>query len=220
MEETRLDKTYNAVRILIKDQKVQSLKMKDLEKKIDLNEKYIIKLEKTLNEEKKETDKRFDSAIDRFENVEKVIEEHTETKDEIEEKASDIKKKLNLVNESLEKINLEIAELENKKNYGEVVVDFDTTDSDNKKEQTDIKQCRFDRVGFCYKGKDECEFLHVEETCEIYLENGYCNKVKCVKRHPRKCFYCERGYCRNEEDCRYLHRTTKPTRQCEKCKKT
>ena len=110
--------------------------------------------------------------------------------------------------------------MENKKNYGEVVVDFDTTDSDNKKEQTDIKQCRFDRVGFCYKGKDECEFLHVEETCEIYLENGYCNKVKCVKRHPRKCFYYERGYCRNEEDCRYLQRTTKPTRQCEKCKKT
>ena len=94
MEETRLDKTYNAVRILIKDQKVQSLKMKDLEKKTDLNEKYIIKLEKTLNEEKKETDKRFDSAIDRFENVENVIEEHTETKDEIEEKASDIKKEI------------------------------------------------------------------------------------------------------------------------------
>ena len=64
--------------------------MRDLEKKIDLNEKYIIKLEKTLNEEKKETDKRFDSAIHRFENVEKVIEEHSETVDEIEEKASDI----------------------------------------------------------------------------------------------------------------------------------
>ena len=217
MEETKLDKTYNAVRILIKEQKVQSIKITEMEKKLNLNEKFICKLEKALNEEKKETDKRFDTAIDRFENLDTIVEEHTETVDEIEEKACDLKKKIDLVNESLEKINLEIAELE-KKNINEdnkVAVDCDAIDKND--DRAEIRQCRFDRVGYCYKGKDECEFLHVEETCEIYSQSGYCNKVKCIRRHPRKCFYYEGGFCRRSDDCRYLHRTTKATRQCKKC---
>ena len=134
-----------------------------MEKKINSNEKLICKLEKALNEEKKETDKRFDTAIDRFENLDTLVEEHTETVDEIEEKACDLKKKIDLVNQSLEKINLEIAELEKKKiiEDKEVTVDCDTID--NNDDRAEIRHCRVDRVVFCYKGKDECEFCTLKK---------------------------------------------------------
>ena len=69
MDETKLEKVYNAVRILMKEQKVNSLKMTEMEKKLDANEKYISKLEKDLDEEKKETDKRFDSVLDNNNNL-------------------------------------------------------------------------------------------------------------------------------------------------------
>ena len=72
MEETKFDKVYNAVRILIKEQKVHSTKIAEIEKKLDLNEKYISKLEKDLNE-KDETDKIFELDKQRLDNLIKKI---------------------------------------------------------------------------------------------------------------------------------------------------
>ena len=141
------DKVYNAVRIIFKEQKQKSLKISELEKRIETNDK-------ALNEEKDQTDKRFDSAIDRFENV------------DIEEKNCDITNKLSCIEELLKKVNEEIEELEKKV---------------EKDDKNDIKQCRFDRVGFCNKGVDQCNFVHVPETCNFYLQHGYCNKVVCSK---------------------------------------
>ena len=46
---------------------------------------------KNLDKEEKETDIRFDSVLDRFENLGNVIEEHTDEIEEIEEKACDLK---------------------------------------------------------------------------------------------------------------------------------
>ena len=217
MDETKMEKFYNAVRILMKEQKVNSLKMTEMEKKLDANEKYISKLEKDLDEEKKETDKRFDSVLDRFESLGNVIEEHTDGIEEIEEKVSDLKNKLEQINGSLERINVEISKLESKEKHEEKVVNCDTFDDEVKNDNEEIKQCRFDRVGYCFKGKDECNFLHVEETCELYLQNGYCNKITCIRRHPRECYFYERGFCRRNGDCSYLHRSRKNLRQCDKC---
>ena len=159
MDEKTFDKVYNAVRILIKEQKQQSLKISELEKRIETHDK-------AFHEEKDQTDKRFDSAIDRFENVDKIVEEHIDTIADIEEKNSDITKKLSCIEELLKKANEEIKELEKKV---------------EKDDKNDIKQCRFDRVGFCNKGVDQCNFVHVPETCNFYLQHGYCNKVVCSK---------------------------------------
>ena len=74
------------------------------------------------------------------------------------------------INDSLKKINVEIAELESKENHKEKIADSNTIDDgDNDKEE--IKQCRFDRVGVCLVRKDKCKFLDGEETCcELYLD--------------------------------------------------
>ena len=217
MDETKLEKVCNAVRILIKDQKVQSNKMKEMEKKLEANQKYICKLEKDLNAEKKETDKRFDCVIERFDTLDKVVEEHTDGIDEIEEKVVDLKNKLTHINESLEKINNEIAVLESKKNAEKLKVTLECDIDDGQKDKEEIKQCRFDRVGFCYKGKDNCAFLHVEETCDFYLQHGYCNKASCIRRHPRECYFYRRGFCGRKSDCSYLHKPRKESRQCDRC---
>ena len=63
MDKTKFEKFYNAVRILIIEQKVQSKKISELENKINITGNF----NQDLNDEKKETDKRFDSVIDRFE---------------------------------------------------------------------------------------------------------------------------------------------------------
>ena len=67
-----------------------------------------MKLEKAVYDEKDETDKRFDFVIDRFDNLDTVVEEQTDTIDEIEKQAGEITKKLNTVNETLEIVDAEI----------------------------------------------------------------------------------------------------------------
>ena len=114
MDEKTFDKVYNAVRILIKEQKQQSLKIAELEKRIEINGKLHKQIDKALNEEKGQIDKRFDSAIDRFENVDKIVEEHIDTIADIEEKNCDIPKKLTCIEELLKKVNEEIEVLEKK----------------------------------------------------------------------------------------------------------
>ena len=67
-----------------------------------------MKLEKAVYDEKDETDKRFDFVIDRFDNLDTLVEEQTDTIDEIEKQAGEITKKLNTVNETLEIVDAEI----------------------------------------------------------------------------------------------------------------
>ena len=200
MDEKTLDKVYNAVRILIKEQKQQSLKILELEKKIETNGKFMKQIDEALSEEKDQIDKRFDSVIDRFDNIDNLVVENVDTIADLEEKNNNITKRLTFIEEMLKKVNGEIEELEKK-----------VEDKNN------IKQCRFDRVGFCMKGPDQCNFFHAQETCDPYLRHGYCNRVACYKRHPRKCIYFERGYCKWNEDCRYFHESRMIQNQCENC---
>ena len=65
----------------------------------------------------------------------------------------------------------------------------------------------------------KCNFLHIEETCPFYIRNGYCNKVACKTRHPKNCYFFEKGFCKWAEDCRYNHRQSIQTKQCDKCGK-
>ena len=220
MEATKFEKVYNAVRILIKEQKVHAIKIAELENKLDEKEKNILKLEKALHDEKDETDKRFDSVIDRFAILDYVVEEHTDTIDEIEKKADDISSKLNAINVSLKEIDKEIKELESKRTSDQKELENandDSVENDTANCDDEIRQCWFDRVGYCNKGRDKCKFMHIEETCEFYTQNGYCNKVRCKKRHPRRCYYDQTGSCIRNEECRYLQIAKKQIQKCSNC---
>ena len=80
-------------------------------------------------------------------------------------------------------------------------------------EESDVKQCLFDRKGFC-KAQSNCKFFHAENICEIYLTNKVCWKVKCRKRHPKVCRYFTRGNCYRGETCSYLHETNDNSCNC------
>ena len=85
---------------------------------------------------------------------------------------------------------------------------------DNEAHEESIKKCKFDNLGFC-KANISCKFYHADKECEFYLNNGYCNKMLCRGRHPRKCYFFDRRYCFRGESCRYLHGQTSWCNRCE-----
>ena len=92
MEDKSFAKIFNAVQTLIRDNKIHSARILELQTKIDKNEEVSKRVEKALNDEKEQIDKRFDSATDRFDNIDNIVEEHIENIDEIESKSLDITK--------------------------------------------------------------------------------------------------------------------------------
>ena len=60
------------------------------------------------------------------------------------------------------------------------------------------------------------QLLSFTSTCGPYLEKGYCNKLVCRKRHPKRCSYFDRGYCKRNNECRYLHKS-QVVNKCKKC---
>ena len=74
------------------------------------------------------------------------------------------------------------------------------------------RKCRYYNRGFC-KFEQKCKFDHPKLVCEEYLQDGLCLQKKCPKRHPRHCYSrywanTPEG-CRRNENCQYLHVTTK-----------
>ena len=115
--------------------------------------------------------------------------------------------------DAIKNVDEEIKEIENKS------IKKVKNDENYNPEKKLIKQCKFDKIGYCKKGYENCEFFHSLETCDIYLESGFCNKEKCRKRHPRPCFYFGRGYCKWDKECRYLHLNKKEEINCDNCDK-
>jgi hypothetical protein len=83
--------------------------------------------------------------------LEKAVEENIESITEIEKKSCDITFKLQPINESLKKINDEIQEFEKKDESKLNNTDSDNTvdNEDKSKNKMEIKQCKFDRAGYC-----------------------------------------------------------------------
>ena len=48
------------------------------------------------------------------------------------------------------------------------------------------KRCRYWNRGFC-REKEGCMFIHVNEDCEKFQEEGSCYDKACRKRHRKKC---------------------------------
>ena len=86
----------------------------------------------------------------------------------------------------------------------------DDTIKDRNKHKNLVKLCRYYRQGYCRK-KEKCEFKHVEEICDKFLDEGKCADRFCSLRHPKSCKFWvsdPRG-CFREENCKYLHNIEK-----------
>ena len=85
--------------------------------------------------------------------------------------------------------------------------------------ETDIKQCIYDRKGYC-KEEENCKFFHAQEICREYIENKICTIKSCRKRHPQHCRYFYGSICRRGDSCRYLHdNKRKRSQSCTRCEK-
>ena len=203
----------NLVKVLMKEVKSQSFRILELERKCAKTDKLserIAKVEKSLDDEKDETDKRFDKCIERFDSCDNTIVDHIDSIDDLENKYSKITSQMNDLTQAIKKVDEEIIEIEKRT----------VMNKDEKRnyisDENGIKQCKFDNFGYCREGL-KCKFHHYEETCEIHLQHGFCNRKTCLKRHPRQCFFFERGFCKRNEKCKYLHRIRQEEKECENC---
>ena len=212
MDQKTTDSVLTSIQNLKKDQKVVANKV------IKLTEAFqntIKKMEKKINEKFELYDERFKKVEEPFKDLKKVVNKHSDDVVKLEEEYQYTVKLINLIDKNLSEIEtkIEVSEgliekLKHEENKHE---------ENNHDEKEDcIKQCIFDRKGYCYQ-KENCDFFHTEEICTTHVENGICNKTICRKRHPRQCRYYSRGNCRRGESCKYLHGQGKPISQCNKC---
>ena len=209
MEDKVNENLNKTVKLLIQELEIQSRKISKLEKHIPIVDKLserTRKLEKALDDEKDQTDKRFDNVIERFDDCNNTIVDHIDSIDDLENKFSKLTTQMVDLDEAIKKVDNEIKEIESRKQ----------SEENNVFDEKVIKECKFDKFGYCFKGS-ECEFFHSQQSCQIYLDSGLCNKVSCRERHPRPCYYYQRGYCKRNEECRYLH-VRKPN-QCDNCER-
>ena len=171
-----MENLVNAIKVVRTNQKAQHVKIGELDKKFDLVKNIhdrLRKLEAALEKEKVETDNRFDKAIDRFDNINGVIDDHIEGISDLEEKYSLVSKKLEDIDCAISKFEREIKILEENSARNDV-------------QEKEVKICKFNNFGFCNADSD-CKFYHSEEKCEIYFNVGVCYRMFCKKRHPRVC---------------------------------
>ena len=64
------------------------------------------------------------------------------------------------------------------------------------KEELERRKCHYFNGGFC-KNKIDCEFLHPDKICEMYLKDGKFNVKSCENRHPKDCKY----WANSEKSC-------------------
>ena len=90
-----IENLFNAIKAVRSNQKGQAERIILIEKKIESFSKLEVrldKLEEAFNNEKSETDIRFDSAIDRFGNIGKDLDDHVDSIDTLEEEKDKVTK--------------------------------------------------------------------------------------------------------------------------------
>ena len=137
--------------------------------------------------------------------VENVLNSHSEEIKQIEVNKYKLEEMLTKLDENIERTNHEIEESLRK------IAEL----SENKMDD-EIKQCVFDRKGYC-KEEGNCKYFHSDETCIDFVNTGVCIKEQCRKRHPRRCRYDQRSVCFRGESCRYLHGQRRKTENCNRC---
>ena len=188
-------------------QKKQQIIIKEVMKINDAFKNTIEKMRNEKEEEKSAVDiklEEFDKRSERFEtalnNNEAEIAKIVTEKENLHTAIKEIDEK---IHEHKEKIDMSLQKIEDLK---------------TEKNESEIKQCIFDRKGYCNR-EDNCNFYHSQEICTNYLESGVCNKTSCRQRHPRQCRYFLRGVCSRGEFCKFLHDQGRRVSHCKKCEK-
>ena len=99
------------VKLLIKEMKLQSTKIAELEKKcavVDEIYERTRKLEKALDDEKDQIDKRFDNVIERFDDCNDTLVDHIDSIVILESKFSELTTHIGDLNEAIKKVDTEI----------------------------------------------------------------------------------------------------------------
>ena len=87
-----------------------------------------------------------------------VLDAHIDSIADLEEHKNEITKKVEVIDQALEKINDKIQMFEGKHNKDEF--------------ENNPKVCHYNNFGLCKNEKKGCSFYHSEETCDNYIENG------------------------------------------------
>ena len=155
---------------------------------------------------------KYDTKIEYFENnlesVQELLKVNTDNLSQLETESSNISDQMRVIDCKLEDIEKKIEASENMVKQLQLEL---------LKSTSGIKQCKFDRYGYC-KEEEACKYFHAGEICSEYIEQGVCIKMECRKRHPRQCRYFQQSTCYRGEECKYLHDKKALDQACHNCK--
>ena len=194
---TSIENLFNAMKIVRSNQKAQITKILEHETKVNSIDDLLTRIdrvEKAMDKERYEADKRFDSVSDRFDDIGSILDAHIDSISDLEEQKNEIAKKLEAIDDTIKKINDEIQKIEGDK----LMIPNET--------EQKPKLCSFNNFGYCKVGKNNCNFYHSEEICDIYAKNAICYRMLCKKRHPRNCRHQNEGKCYRGTECKFLHK--------------
>jgi hypothetical protein len=204
MDQKTMDFVLNAIESLRSDQKTIAKKL------ITLSEAFknsLNKMKKEKAEENTAMENKLQGLTEKCDKLRLVIDNHEDGMKELNLNKCNLERLIKKIDDNLEDVN---------KKIGESLLKIENLKTENHKFQ--IKQCIFDRKGFC-KEEENCRFFHPLEICSDYIENRVCIKTCCRKRHPRLCRYFTRGICRRGESCKYLHDPSRQENNCNRCHK-
>ena len=197
MDQKTAEFVLRSIEALRKDQKVI------IKKVMEFSDAFKISIEK-IKKEKTDESETYQTRMNHFETV---LNMHTNEIENIQHEKVKIDAWIKVIDDNLDDVDKRIEESTKK------IENFEVNDMRN-----EIKQCIYDRRGYCRKGIN-CVYFHSEEICIDYVEKSICSRVCCRKRHPHPCRYFLRGNCRRGESCSYLHSQKGLERQLEKCER-
>ena len=154
----------------------------------------VIKLSDDLENKFATLEKKTNDRFDIYDKELKTIKEPNETLKISVEKHSDDVAKIEAELEHnagpIEILDNNLQEMDTKIEASEILVKKLENDliNQNNVDKSEIKQCMFDRKGFC-REQESCKFYHTDQICEIYIANQMCWKQNCKLRHPKHCRY-------------------------------
>jgi len=188
---------------------------------------FVLKSIESLRNGQKVLAKKVIEWSDAFKNtIEKIRIEESNKKEAFETKLNELEKVLNIHSDEIKQIEVNKYKLEEmlmklddniERKNNEIEESIKKIAELSEKEMEDeIKQCVFDRKGYC-KEEGNCKYFHSDETCIDFVNSGMCIKQKCRKRHPQKCRYDQKSICFRGESCRYLHGQNRNIENCNRC---
>jgi hypothetical protein len=139
------------------------------------------------------------TKVEKFVEKEQLI-ENTDLK-EILEKQRLLAELIEANSDRIRCIESEIKDIKNRKN---VIPPSTEKDSDDNKEVTEHKKCRYYDKGYC-KYQKRCRYFHPLEICKTHLEKLKCKEKGCRGRHPKACKWFQRDVGCKRLNCEYLH---------------